>query len=136
MTIQPITYKLLKSKGACARALAVFRRIFGDTAPLTVEAAVVNAQTFNWDFAARHSLSASALKAYDEARASAWKAYNEATAPAWKAYNEATASAGKAYNEATAPALKAYNEAKASAEKAYDEAKARTFAEAYMEQGQ
>jgi hypothetical protein len=136
MTIQPITYELLKSKGACAGALADFRRIFGDTAPLTVEAAVVNAQTFDWDFAAHRFLSASAWKAYNEAKASAWKAYDEATAPALKAYNEATASAEKAYDEARASAGKAYNEATAPALKACDEAKARAFAEAYMEQKQ
>ena len=59
-------------------------------------------------------LTATALKAYQEAIAPAEKAYQEAKAPAWKAYEKATATAWKAYQEATATALKAYQEAKAT----------------------
>ena len=115
MTLKPITAERLAALGACRTQLASFREMFPEGAPLTVETALSVAGQFDWDWAARHLLSAPALKDYSEATAPALKAYNEATATAWKDYSEATATARKAYNEVDAPALKAYNEATATA---------------------
>jgi hypothetical protein len=138
-----LTLQTLKDKKACTVQLLLFKQLFGESVEISESACILVADKFDWNWAANKLLStsarkayneatASALKAYCEAKASAGKAYYEATAPAWQAYCEVSESAGKAYYEATAPALKAYCEVSASAGEAYDEAKA-SAGKAYYE---
>lgn len=65
----PITVARLEELGACASAVARFREVFGETAPLTVAAAVKNANSFTWDWAARHLLPPHLRADYNRARA-------------------------------------------------------------------
>ena len=103
-----ITLAMLKKNGACADQAAEFARRFGDGVEVTEQVCVSFASVFDWDWAARHFL----------------------TAAAWAAYNEAKAAAGAAYREATAAAEAAYSKVRAPARAAYDKATARAFARA------
>ncbi|MGL5008598.1 MAG: hypothetical protein ACRC6I_01845 [Paracoccaceae bacterium] len=120
----PITADRLIALNACKTQVDVFRKLFPEGAPLTIEAAVSVAEHFDWNWAATKLLSVNGLKAYREAEAPLWKAYREAEASLWKAYREAEAPLWKAYEEAEAPLWKAYEEAEASLLKAYEEARA------------
>jgi hypothetical protein len=95
----------LIDNGACPEQVKLFLRKFGKSVRVTESLCRRVAPLFHWNGAARYLLSATALKAYDEATAPAWKAYEEACAPAWKAYEEARAPAWKAYDEACATAF-------------------------------
>ena len=117
---------------ACNDQILLFRKLFPDGAPMTVETAVSVAERFDWVWAATNLLSTSGRKAYEEAEAPLLKAYREAKAPFLKAYEEAVATLWKAYEEAKAPLWKAYEEAEAPFLKAYEEAKARTFAKIFI----
>jgi hypothetical protein len=145
--MRTITLQQLIDAKACPQQVELFRKHFGESVRVTVPKARKYAQAFSWDFAARHFLDASALKAYDEATASAWEVYRESTASARKAYREAPASASarkaydgviasarKAYDEVIASARKTYDEVIASARKAYSEVVAVAFAAAYLSQ--
>jgi len=105
----------LRVLGACPPQVEEFVRLFGekDMEP-TLALCVEHASVFDWSWA-RHLLSATARRAYDEATAPAERAYSEATATARRAYDEATATAQRAYNEATVTAWRAHNEATAPA---------------------
>jgi hypothetical protein len=123
-----ITASRLESLGACLDQVVLFRKTFGESAPLTLDNCKIAAGAgLDIDWAAQRLLKATAWKAYEEARAPAWKAYVEAAAPAWKAYGEAAATAWKAYVESTATAWKAYGESTDTAWKDYEEAKATAF---------
>ncbi len=86
-----ITYELLSTKGACSSQLKLFKELFPEGAPMTVEAAVSVASKFDFDWAAKKLLSKGGYKAYEEAKVLLWKAYEEAKAPLLKAYEEAEA---------------------------------------------
>ena len=88
-----ITLAMLKEKCACANQVAEFARRFGDGVEVTEQVCVSVASVFDWEWAARHFLTAPARAAYSEAKAPARAAYDEATAAAWAAYSEATARA-------------------------------------------
>ena len=98
-----LTYERLKEHGACREQLALFKRKYGESVVVTVEAAQEVAGEFDWLWA-RRLLDAPAWAAYEAATASASAAYEAATASAWAAYEAATASASAAYEAATAPA--------------------------------
>ncbi len=117
-----ITYKELQAKGACADQLALFKKHFGPSVVVTLEAVLAVADVFNWDWAARNLMSPKACKVYQDAIAPACKVYDDAIAPAQKAYRDAKMPIWKAYEDAIAPAQKAYEDAIASAGKAYDDA--------------
>jgi hypothetical protein len=129
-----VTTALLRRKGACATQVDKFAALFPAGVEVTEALCIAHAPMFNWNWAARNLLRATARKAYEEACATARKAYEEACATAWKAYAEACAPARKAYAEAyaeaCAPARKAYEEACAPARKAYEEACASAFGRA------
>jgi hypothetical protein len=91
MKNQTITVEMLVKMGACHSQVMLFRRLFGKSVKVTLKGCVKAAQQFDWNWASRNLLTATAEKAYQEATATAWKAYQEAKAPAWKAYQEATA---------------------------------------------
>ena len=68
-----ITAARLEELGACQDQIEAFRKLWGEgPAPMTVEAAVDNAEAFDWNWAAKRFLAA----------------------PAWDEYMRATASAG------------------------------------------
>jgi hypothetical protein len=98
-----ITYKMLKAKGACESQASLFKELFPNGAPLSVETAVSVADKFDWDWAAINLLTQEGKGAYQEAVAPLCKAYQEAKEPLWKAYQEALAPLYKAYQEAVAP---------------------------------
>ena len=99
-----ITAKRLEELGACQCQIATFRAIWGDgPAPMTVEAAVEHAETFNWEWAARYLLTYAARAEYERATASTRAQYDRAkyeravfgraTAPAWAECKRACARA-------------------------------------------
>jgi len=87
-----LTYNRLVEAGACRAQLTLFKRKFGESVIVTVEAAQEVAGEFSWDWAGC-LLDASARRAYDEALASVRRAHGEALASARRAYDEALASA-------------------------------------------
>jgi hypothetical protein len=131
-TPKPINVERLRSLNACHEQVALFKSLFGeDDAPLTVETAVLYADKFNWDFAARTMLNSTALAEYDKVRAPALAEYNKACAPAWAEYKKACAPAWAEYKKACAPALAEYDKACAPAWAEYNKACALTFATLY-----
>ena len=86
-----ITYKMLEAKGACESQASLFKELFPNGAPLSVEIAVSVADKFDWDWAANNLLTQDGKEAYEEAVAPLYKAYKEAVAPLYKAYKEAEA---------------------------------------------
>jgi hypothetical protein len=140
-----ITYQMLKAKGACETQVALFKELFPNGAPLTVETALSVANKFDWDWAISNLLSKEGKAAYEEAEALLLAAYEEAKAPLLAAYEEAEALLLAAYEEAKAPLLAAYEEARvplwaaykearAPLLAAYKEAKAKLFAELYIKE--
>ena len=90
--MQPITAAILEAKGACEDQVKMFAALEKAGAiSMTVETAVLFADRFDWDWAAKNLLPAPLWKAYEEAAAPLWNAYREAEAPLWKAYREAAA---------------------------------------------
>ena len=116
-----LTLAALRKAGACQSQLDLFRTAFGTRVVVTPARAVEHAQTFDWDWAARHLLSPTARTAY-----------NAAVAPARAAYDAAVAQAWAAYRAAVAPAHAAYRAADAQASAAYRAAVAQAWAEAYI----
>lgn len=95
-----VTAARLRELGACSEQVALFEAewpeglsVPTDEAAIAAVAARVAELRLDVGWAARHLLSATALRAYDEARAPAERAYDEATATALRAYQEATATA-------------------------------------------
>jgi hypothetical protein len=141
-----ITAKRLEELGACQDQVDAFRAIWGDgPAPMTVEAAVEHAQTFNWEWFARYLLTNAAWAEFERAtaparadrkraEASAWSKFERAEAPAWAEFERARASAWAEYERARAPAWAEFERARASAWAEYERACARAFAEAYINQ--
>ncbi len=115
MPAKPITHQMLEAVGACQGQVTLFKKLFPDGAPLTIEAALSVADKFNWGWAADKFLSKKGWKAYDDARTLALKAYEEADALAWEACGEAKTTGGKSYWGVMVPAWKAYSEARALA---------------------
>ena len=82
--MKKITARKLESLGACPEQVAIFRRHFGAGVVPTLELVMRYAQVFDWDWAAKNLLSATADKAYQEATAPAYKAYRAARAQAFR----------------------------------------------------
>ena len=145
-----ITAKRLEDLKACRDQIDQFRQIWKDgPAPMTVEAAVENADAFNWEWIACRVLATPAKVEYERAMLKAGAEYDCAIAPAEAEYVRAIAlaKAGAEYDCAIAPAeaeyvraiapAKAWTEykrAKKPADAEYMRAMARAFAEAYIAQ--
>ena len=67
-----ITYKLLKSKGACHSQREMFKKHFPDGVQVTLELCQKYYKTFDFDWAAKNLLSYSAYKEYEKIRAKAF----------------------------------------------------------------
>lgn len=114
-----ITVDQLRKAKACTPQVALFRKLFGDSVDVTVEAAIAVADTFDFSWAARNLLSPSALQAYHQAFDPAWQAYKQAQALAWQAWQD------------DATTLRAYEQDRTLAQQAYEQADAIAFVEAY-----
>lgn len=135
MTDRGITAKRLQDLHACSRQIETFRSIWGDgPAPMTIEAAVENAEKFVWDWAAEKLLSPGALVEYSRATAPALAEYDRAEAAAWAEFYRDTDAALDKRDRAIAAAWAEYKRATAPARAEYKRAKARAFAEAYRRQ--
>ncbi len=152
-----LTLQQLCDIGACDTQVELFKQHFGDSVLVTVARAKKFSTVFDFNFAARHFLSAAALKVYDDARAREWKVYedayavarkvfddacarewkvyNDARAREWKVYEDAYAVARKVFDDACARARKVCDDARAAAWKVYDDARAVAFATAYINEG-
>ena len=123
-----ITTKLLERKDACISQVELFQATFGDEAEVTLEnclRAAAAGQDFDW--AARHLLSATARKMFDETVAPARKMFDETVAKARKMFDETVAPARKQYGETVAVARKLFNETVATARELLNEARGRAF---------
>jgi cell division septum initiation protein DivIVA len=118
-----LTLDTLRAKNACAGQLAEFRARFGDSVDVTPGLCESVAPVFNWDWAARNLLTASARAEYERVRAAALAEYERVTASAWAEYERVTA-----------PALAEYERVRASAWAEHQRARARAFGEAYCGQ--
>ena len=78
-----ITLAMLRQHNACADQVALFQQHFGTEVEITESVCVAVAPLFDWEWAARHLLTAPAQDAYDKATASAQDAYNKAKARAF-----------------------------------------------------
>ena len=70
--MKKITARKLKLLGACQEQVDNFKELFPSGTVVTVELCVLHAQTFNWNWAAQHLLSAPAWAEYDRVEASAF----------------------------------------------------------------
>jgi hypothetical protein len=130
-----ITAKRLEELGACQDQVDAFRALWGDDpAPMTVEAALEHAQTFDWYRAARYLLTDAAWAEYERARVAAKAEFDRATASAWDEYGRATAKAWTKFERAEASAWAEFERAEALARAEFKRACARAFAEAYINQ--
>lgn len=136
---QPINYRLLKSKGACAEELALFKEHFGvkKSVPLTEAVARKFGTVFNIDWAAENLLSyndyldfqgayeshieeyvyatTKHMNEYDKAEEKLWYEYKKRGAGKlmWDEYEESLKPFTDKYNKATKPACDKYKKAKA-----------------------
>src|SRR3990167_2306304 len=92
-----LTLQQLQDHRACSDQIQLFRKLFDESAIVTVKACVAVADKFNWEWAARHLLKAIARAEYnrvkDPARKKyywvvdlAWAEYKQVTDPAWAEY--------------------------------------------------
>ena len=86
-----ITLAQLTAANACAEALAHFQATVGAEVEITEALAVEQAARWDWDWAARHLLSAQHERVYQEAKAPYERAYEEARAQHERVYREAKA---------------------------------------------
>ena len=100
-----ITLKQLDKRSACTGQRDLFEKLFGASVEITKELCIKHASDFDWTWAARNFLSASAWAEYDKARASAQVEYDKARASAAAEYNKARASAQVEYGKARASAF-------------------------------
>jgi hypothetical protein len=122
-----LTLQTLIDEHACLSQAEFFGNTFGDSVEVTPELCLSVAYQFDWDWAARHLLSAWAD--YDRVRASAQADYDRATAPARADYVRARATALADYNRTTAPAWAHYSRARAHAWADYVRATAPAWAD-------
>lgn len=59
-----ITAKMLEEKGACGDQVKLFRKMFGESAVVTVEGCIAVADKFDWYWAASELLTNDALLMY------------------------------------------------------------------------
>jgi hypothetical protein len=103
-----LTLQQLKDADACNAQVSLFQQTFGASVEVTVELAEQYAQQFDFDFAARHFLTAAAYAEYDKVRAAARAEYNKVRAPAYAEYYKVTAAAAWAeYDKVIAAAFAA-----------------------------
>ncbi len=110
-----LTYEMLRAKKACPEQANEFRDLFPAGVVLTEALCLAHASDFNFCWAARHLLSASAQEACEKACVPAWEAYCKARASAWEAYDKSGAAPLEAYAKARASAWEAYDKACAAA---------------------
>lgn len=67
-----LTLATIKSNGACASQVALFRKMFGKSVDITEALCVEHAAAFSWNWAAENLLTKPASDAYDDAKALAW----------------------------------------------------------------
>ncbi len=128
-----ITSRLLKSKGACADQIDLFKATFPKGAEPTLENCLKAASAgLDLDWVAGNLLGPEAYEVYYAATAEPRKVYRAATASPWKVYLAATAEAWKVYDAATAEPWKVYLAAEAEARKVYRAATAEALAAAFQ----
>ena len=128
----PITVALLRSKGACEDQVDTFRSLFGDAAPLTVEAAVENAASFDWNWAADRLLSAPARVEYRKVHDAARAEYEKVRDADWAEYEKVRDAAWAEYRKVSAPARAEYEKVSDAARAEYQKVRACTFARLYL----
>jgi hypothetical protein len=102
--------KQLTDQSACKDQVDLFRTMFGESVNVTQKLCVSVADKFDFEWAASHLLTPSALADYERAKASAQADWERAVAPARADYRRAKGSAQADYERARAKAFaKAYN---------------------------
>jgi hypothetical protein len=115
-----LTLKTLIDKGACDAQVELFRAKFGESVRVTQRLCVSVVDAFDWNWAARHLLSAPALAEYRRVKAAAWAEYRRVKAAAPAEYGRVAAAAWAEYRRVTA-----------AAPAEYGRVTARTFAKLY-----
>ena len=110
-----LTLQTLRGKGACLGQREKFKRMFGQSANVTVRLCLKVAHDFDFSWAAQHLLSPTAWAEYERVKASAWAEYGRVTATALAVYERATATSRAEYERVKAPALAEYERVKARA---------------------
>ena len=78
-----ITLEQLRAEKACPDQLAKFQELFGNSVEVTQELCIRHASDFDFGWAARHLLRASAWAECERVRAPAYAEYERATAGAF-----------------------------------------------------
>lgn len=99
-----ITTKLLEQKGACAKQVTLFSRLFPDGCVPTLELCLVHADQFDWGWAAEHLLGDVARSEYDRACDVAWSEYDRACLETWSEYDRPTKATWSEYDRSRHPA--------------------------------
>ena len=102
MTIVMAKLLLKDLKGACAEQRTLFKQHFGKGGEVTLTKVLSVASDFNWNWAARHLLSAPALAEYGKAIAPARAEYGKVCATAWAEYGKVCATALAEYDKVCA----------------------------------
>ena len=108
---RPLTLATIKSKGACASQVALFRKMFGKSVDITEAICIEHAAAFSWNWASENLLSKPSSDAYDAAIKAARDAYRAAIKAASDAYDAAIKPASDAYDAAIKAARDAYRAA-------------------------
>ena len=125
-----ITAERLEKLGACQQQIDQFRALWDEgPAPMTIEAAVENANAFNWEWAACRFLAAPARAEYKRAEAAVLAEFERAIAPARAEFERATAAVLAECERAEVASWAEYKRAEASAQAEYERAMAPAWAE-------
>jgi|SRR3990167_8442435 len=105
-----VTIEWLREHGACANQLAVARREWGDTIPITA-ATLERARELQLDvdWWARRWLPAPLRAEYDRQEASLWAEYDRRVAPIWAEYERQRAPLRAEYERQRAPLQAEYD---------------------------
>ncbi len=127
MTI--LSLRTLKSKGACADQVALFKSTFGAQVDVTEALCEAHFDKFNWGWASRYLLTPDARAEYERVVAPAYAELQLVIAQAYAEYQRVRAQADVEHQRVRAPAYAEYERVDALAYTEYRRAAAQADAE-------
>ena len=124
-----ITLKMLEEVEACPDQVVLFKKLFGDSTPVTEELCVKYASDFDFDFAAEKFLTEAALGKYEKVSIVSWKECEKVSAAAWSLYRRVRDAALNEYEKAEDVVWKEYRKVIDAAFNEYKKTKAATCLE-------
>ena len=127
-----LTLSKLRSLGVCREQVDEFAARFGEFVDITPDLCESVANIFDWSWASRNLLRASARAEYDRVRDAARTEYDRALAPARAKYDRVRVPALAEYDRVCTAARAEYDRVRAPARAEYDRVCARTFGQLYQ----